>query len=52
MAEKLESQPQPVETPDGHGEHPVEPAEGAPDPGADADNERAEHPDEPAEGGG
>ena len=52
MAEKLESQPQPVETPDGQGEHTVEPVEGPRDAGADADAERAEQPDEPREGGG
>jgi hypothetical protein len=51
MAEKRELSPQPVETPDGQGEHPVEPAEGAREPGADADVDRSEHPDEPAEGG-
>ena len=30
--------------------HPVEPAEGAREPGEDADDPRPPHPDEPAEG--
>jgi hypothetical protein len=37
-------------TEEGHNAHPVEPAEGARDPGEDADGIRPAHPDEPAEG--
>ncbi|HKG25673.1 MAG TPA: hypothetical protein VKB09_08490 [Thermomicrobiales bacterium] len=33
-----------------HDEHPVEPAEGAPNPGEDAETDVREHPSEPAEG--
>jgi hypothetical protein len=35
---------------DGHNAHPVEPAEGAREPGEDADAPRPPHPDEPVEG--
>jgi hypothetical protein len=35
---------------EGHDAHPVEPAEGAREPGADVDAPRPPHPDEPAEG--
>jgi hypothetical protein len=35
---------------EGHNAHPVEPAEGAREPGADVDAPRPPHPDEPAEG--
>jgi hypothetical protein len=34
----------------GHNAHPIEPAEGAREPGEDADGQRPPHPDEPAEG--
>jgi hypothetical protein len=37
-------------TEEGHNDHPVEPAEGAREPGEDADQPRSPHPDEPAEG--
>jgi hypothetical protein len=37
-------------TDEGHNAHPVEPAEGAREPGQDADEPRPPHPDEPAEG--
>jgi len=37
-------------TEEGHDDHPVEPAEGAREPGEDADEPRSPHPDEPAEG--
>ena len=35
---------------EGHNAHPLEPAEGAPQPGEDADEPRPPHPDQPAEG--
>ena len=35
---------------EGHNAHPFEPAEGARQPGEDADEPRPPHPDEPAEG--
>jgi len=35
---------------EGHIAHPVDPAEGAREPGEDADEPRSPHPDEPAEG--
>jgi hypothetical protein len=35
---------------EGHNDHPVEPAEGAREPGEDADQPQPPHPDEPAEG--
>jgi hypothetical protein len=34
----------------GHSAHPIEPAEGAREPGEDAGSPRPPHPDEPAEG--
>ena len=37
-------------TEEGHNANPVEPAEGARQPGEDADAPRPPHPDEPAEG--
>ena len=37
-------------TDEGHNAHPVEPAEGAREPGEDADEPRSPHPDVPAEG--
>jgi hypothetical protein len=37
-------------TEEGHNAHPVEPAEGAREPGEDADEPRPPHPDQPAEG--
>jgi hypothetical protein len=37
-------------TEEGHNDHPVEPAEGAREPGEDADEPRPPHPDQPAEG--
>jgi len=39
-----------VTTEEGHNAHPVEPAEGAREPGEDAGEPRPSHPDEPAEG--
>lgn len=50
MAEKREPPEVPVATDDAHGDHPIEPAEGAPRPGEDADADRPPRPDEPAEG--
>ena len=50
MAEKREAPAEPVATDDAHGDHPVEPAEGARPPGEDAGDERPSRPDEPAEG--
>ena len=47
MAEKRDRPEVPVAADD---PHPVEPAEGAPEPGEDADADRPPHPDEPAEG--
>ena len=49
-AEKRQPPEEPVDSEDGHGEHPTEPAEGAPAPGEDADAPRGQHPDDPAEG--
>jgi hypothetical protein len=49
----VERQKEPAAEPtteEGHNAHPVEPAEGAREPGEDADAPRPPHPDEPAEG--
>ena len=51
MADKREIPEEPVATDDGHGAHPVEPAEGAVEPGEDPAAAHTAHPDEPAEGG-
>ena len=50
MAEKPEDPRDEVTTEDGHNAHPVEPAEGAREPGEGANEPRPPHPDEPAEG--
>ena len=47
MAERREAPEAPVLDDD---PHPVEPAEGDREPGADAGSERPPHPEEPAEG--
>ena len=49
MVEKKEPATQ-LTSEEGHNAHPVEPAEGAREPGEDADQPRSPHPDEPAEG--
>ena len=52
MASEDERRPREEPAPSGDAldAHPVEPAEGAPQPGEDADALRPPHPDEPAEG--
>ena len=50
MIEKNEEPDGQLTTEEGHNAHPVEPAEGAREPGEDADAPRPPHPDEPAEG--
>jgi hypothetical protein len=50
MVEKQQEPDGESTTGEGHNAHPVEPAEGAPEPGEDADTPRPRHPDEPAEG--
>ena len=50
MAEQRERPDEPVATEDAHGDHPIEPAEGAREPGENADTGRTPRPDEPAEG--
>ena len=50
MIEKNEEPDGQLTTEEGHNAHPVEPAEGAREPGEDADALRPPHPDEPAEG--
>jgi hypothetical protein len=50
MVEKQQEPDREFSTEDGHNAHPVEPAEGAREPGEDADAPRPPHPDEPAEG--
>jgi hypothetical protein len=50
MVEKNEEPDGQFTTEAGHNAHPVEPAEGAREPGEDADVPRPPHPDEPAEG--
>jgi hypothetical protein len=50
MVEKNEEPDGEFTTEEGHNAHPVEPAEGAREPGEDADAPRPPHPDEPAEG--
>jgi hypothetical protein len=50
MGEKNEEPGGQFTTEEGHNAHPVEPAEGAREPGEDADVPRPSHPDEPAEG--
>ena len=50
MVEKQQGPDRERTTEDGHNAHQVEPAEGAREPGEDADATRTPHPDEPAEG--
>jgi hypothetical protein len=50
MVEKEKEPAAELTTEEGHNAHPVEPAEGAREPGDDADQPRPRHPDEPAEG--
>lgn len=50
MVEKEKEPAAEPTTEEGHNAHPVEPAEGAREPGDDADQPRPPHPDEPAEG--
>jgi hypothetical protein len=50
MIEKQNETAEERTTDEGHNAHPVEPAEGAPEPGERADEPRPPHPDEPAEG--
>ena len=50
MVEKQQEPDGELSTEEGHNAHPVEPAEGAREPGEDADAPRPLHPDEPAEG--
>jgi hypothetical protein len=50
MVEKQQEPDEEVATDEGHSAHPIEPAEGAREPGEDADEPRPPHPDEPAEG--
>ena len=50
MVDKQQEPDRERTTEDGHNAHPVEPAEGAREPGEDADATRTPHPDEPAEG--
>jgi hypothetical protein len=50
MVEKEKESAAELTTEEGHNAHPVEPAEGAREPGEDADQPRPPHPDEPAEG--
>ena len=50
MVEKNEEPVGQFTTEEGHNAHPVEPAEGAREPGEDADAPCPPHPDEPAEG--
>jgi hypothetical protein len=49
MGEKRESTTE-LTSEEGHNAHPVEPTEGAREPGEDANQPRSPHPDEPAEG--
>ena len=46
----VEKQQEPESELEGHNAHPVEPAEGAREPGEDANAPRPPHPDQPAEG--
>ena len=50
MAERQERPGDETSPEAGHNAHPVEPAEGAREPGEDADVDLPPHPDEPAEG--
>ena len=50
MIEKQQEPDRELATEEGHNAHPIEPAEGAREPGEDADAPRSPHPDEPAEG--
>jgi hypothetical protein len=50
MAEQRDLPEQPVATEEARGDHPVEPAEGAREPGEDSNTGRTPRPDEPAEG--
>ena len=50
MVEKQKEPDAEPATEEGHNAHPVEPAEGAPEPGKSAGEPRPPHPDEPAEG--
>ena len=52
MVEKQKEPDGKPTTEEGHNAHPVEPAEGAREPGEDGDEPRSPHPDEPAEGEG
>jgi len=49
MERQQEPAPEPT-TDEGHNAHPVDLAEGAREPGEDADAPRPPHPDQPAEG--
>jgi hypothetical protein len=50
VAEKQEQPGVEITPEEGHNAHPVEPAEGAREPGEGANEPRPPHPDEPAEG--
>ncbi|MBW3634553.1 MAG: hypothetical protein KY456_16160 [Chloroflexi bacterium] len=50
VADKQEQPGNEVPLEEGHNAHPVEPAEGAREPGEGANEPRPPHPDEPAEG--
>ena len=50
MVEKQEESHRELAIDERRNAHPVEPAEGAREPGEDADEPRPPHPDEPAEG--
>jgi hypothetical protein len=50
VADKQEQSGVEFTSEEGHNAHPVEPAEGAPEPGEGANEPRPPHPDEPAEG--
>ncbi len=50
VADKQEQPGNETEPEAGHNAHPVEPAEGAREPGEGANEPRPPHPDEPAEG--
>ena len=50
VADKQEQPGNEIRSDEGHNDHPVEPAEGAREPGEGANEPRPPHPDEPAEG--
>ena len=50
VADKQEQPGNEITSEEGHNAHPVEPAEGAREPGEGANEPRPPHPDEPAEG--